>query len=201
MGSAEIGAAILDAVARVKAANLHARYCCDPVIGDVGRGVFVLPGIAEFMSAAAVPAADVVTPNHFELDYLTGRTTADLPGALAAIEALRARGPRTVLVTSLVLDDTPTDAIDLLACDDQGRHRLRTPRLPITVNGAGDAIAALFFAHHLRTGSAAEALSAAVSAVFGVLARTADAKSREVLLIEAQEELVKPSKIFRAEAV
>jgi pyridoxine kinase len=201
MGSAATGAAILGAVARVKAANLHACYCCDPVIGDVGRGVFVAPGIAEFMRDAAVPAADVVTPNHFELDHLTGRTSGDLPSVLAAVDALRARGPRTVLVTSLLLGDTPADAIDLLACDHHGCHRLRTPRLPIAVNGAGDAIAALFFAHHLRTGSTAEALSASVSAVFGVLARTAQAKSREILLIEAQEELVKPSKIFRAEAV
>ena len=84
-------------------------------------------------------------------------------------------GPRIVLVTSLVIDETPDDAIDLLACDDSGRYRLRTPKLPISVNGAGDAIAALFFAHCLRSGSAAEALSRAASSVFGVLKRTADA--------------------------
>ena len=71
MGSAEIGGAILDAVDRVKAVNKNARYCCDPVIGDVGRGVFVRPGIPEFMRERALPAADVVTPNQFELDYLS----------------------------------------------------------------------------------------------------------------------------------
>ena len=53
---------------------------------------------------------------------------------------------------------------------------LRTPKLPISVNGAGDAIAALFFAHYLRTGSAAEALSRAASSVFGILKRTAEAR-------------------------
>ena len=98
-------------------------------------------------------------------------------------------------------DETPADAIDLVACDDSGRYRLRTPKLPIAVNGAGDAIAALFFAHCLRTGSAAEALSRAVSAVFGILKRTAEAGSREILLIEAQDELVKPSREFRAEPI
>ena len=101
-----------------------------------------------------------------------------------------------------MVDDTPADAIDLLACDDSGRYRLRTPKLPISINGAGDAIAALFFAHCLQTGSAAEALSRALlSAVFGVLKRTADAGSREILLIEAQDELVKPSREFRAAAI
>src|SRR3954451_20000350 len=99
MGSAETGAAILDAVSRVKAANPGARYCCDPVIGDVGRGVFVRPGIPEFMREHAVPAADVITPNHFELDHLTSRTTRALPEVVAAVENLRALGPRTVLVT------------------------------------------------------------------------------------------------------
>ena len=201
LGSAEIGTAVLEAVAQVKAANPKARYCCDPVIGDVGRDVFVQPGVAAFMRERAVPMADIVTPNHFELDHLTGRITKSLAEALAAVEAVRKTGPRIVLVTSLMVDDTPADAIDLVACDDSGRYRLRTPKLPIAVNGAGDAIAALFFAHCLNTGSAADALSRAVSAVFGILKRTADAGSREILLIDAQDELVKPSREFRAESI
>jgi pyridoxine kinase len=201
LGSAELGAAVLDAVAQVKSANRQARYCCDPVIGDVGRGVFVQPGVAEFMRAHAVLAADIVTPNHFELDHLTGRATASVADALSAVDALRAMGPRIVLVTSLAATETPADAIDLLACDDSGRYRLRTPKLPLAINGAGDAIAALFFAHCLQTGSAAEALSLAASAIFGILKRTADAGAREILLIEAQQELVKPSREFRAEPV
>jgi pyridoxine kinase len=201
LGSAEIGAAVLDAVAKVRSANPNARYCCDPVIGDVGRDVYVRPGVAEFMRERAVPAADIVTPNHFELDHLIGGVTKTLADTLAAVDRLRAMGPRIALVTSLLLDDTPADAIDLIACDDAGRWGLRTPKLPISVNGAGDAIAALFFAHCLRSGSAAEALSRAASAVFGVLKRTVDAGSREILLVEAQDELVKPSRQFRAEPI
>src|SRR5437868_5794790 len=93
MGSADTGAAILDAVARVKAANPSARYCCDPVIGDVGRGVYVRADVPEFMRECALPAADIVTPNQFELDLLSGTATATLAGALSAVEGLRARGP------------------------------------------------------------------------------------------------------------
>ena len=37
------------------AANPAAVYCCDPVIGDVGRGVFVRPGIPELLRDVAVP--------------------------------------------------------------------------------------------------------------------------------------------------
>jgi pyridoxine kinase len=196
MGAADTGAAILDAVARVRAANPQARYCCDPVIGDVGRGVFVRPGIPEFMRDQAVPAADIVTPNQFELDLLSGRSSATRSDALAAIDAVHALGPKVVLVTSLHTDETPADAIDLVASDSSGRFRVRTPRLPIAVNGAGDAIAALFFAHHLRTGSAAQALSRAASSIFGLLRRTADAGAREILLVEAQEEFVNPTTVL-----
>ena len=159
MGGADIGAAILDAVATVKRANPSARYCCDPVIGDVGRGIFVREGIPEFMKEKAVPAADIVTPNQFELDYLAGRESRTLADVLAAVKAVHALGPRAVLVTSLHVDDTPEDAIDLLASDATGRFRLRTPKLHLAVNGAGDAIAALFFAHYLRSGKIDEALS------------------------------------------
>jgi len=201
MGSAEIGAAILDAVARVKAANPRARYCCDPVIGDVGRDVFVRPGIPEFMREHAVPAAAIVTPNQFELDHLTGRTSATRGDALAAIDALHALGPKAIMVTSLHTDETPPDAIDLVVSDAAGRFRVRTPKLPISVNGAGDAIAALFFAHYLRSSSAAESLSRAASSIFGVLKRTAEAGAREIMLIDAQDEFVTPSRVFPAEPI
>ena len=201
MGSAEIGAAILDAVARVRAANAKARYCCDPVIGDVGRDVFVRPGIPEFMREHAVPAADVITPNQFELDHLTGRPSATRRDALATIDALHALGPKAIMVTSLHTNETPPDAIDLVASDAAGHFRVRTPKLPISINGAGDAIAALFFAHYLRTGSAAEALSRATSSVFGVLKRTAEKGSREILLVEAQDQFVSPSQLFEAEKI
>ena len=199
MGSADTGAEILDAVAQVRAANRQARYCCDPVIGDVGRGIFVRPGIPEFMREQAVPAADIITPNQFELDLLSGCTSATTLEARAAIDAVHKLGPKVILVTSLHTDETPSDAIDLVASDASGAFRVRTPKLPISVNGAGDAIAALFFAHHLRTGSAAEALSRSASSIFGLLKRTADAGSREILLIDAQEEFVNPSRVFAAD--
>src|ERR1700755_1818280 len=63
MGDASLGEVILDAFNRVKKANPKATYCCDPVMGDVGRGFFVRQGIPEFMRDRAVPPAHIVTPN------------------------------------------------------------------------------------------------------------------------------------------
>ena len=101
--------------AQVKRANPRALYCCDPVIGDVGRGVFVQPDIAEFMRARAVPAADIVTPNHFELDRSDRRARRGLCRRRSRRSRCCARSARaSVLVTSLVTDETPADAIDLV---------------------------------------------------------------------------------------
>ena len=201
MGSAGIGDAILDAVTQVKRINPRALYCCDPVIGDVGRGVFVHPGVVELIVGRAVPAADVVTPNQFELERLAGRATSTFADVLAAIDAVHARGPRVVLVTSLRTEKTPEDAADVLVSDQSGRYRVRTPKLPLHANGAGDAVAALFFGQLLHGRSAADAMARAVSSIFGVLRRTSDAGAKHMLLVEAQDEIVTPSRLFAAEPV
>ena len=201
MGSADIGAAILRAVAKVRAANPRADYCCDPVIGDVGRGVFVRPGIPEFMREQAVPAADVITPNQFELELLSGRTVQTRADAAAACDALHTLGPKVVLVTSLHTEETPDTSLDMLASGPDGRFLVRTPRLDVSLNGAGDAIAALFFFHWKRSGSTALALGAAASSIYGLLSRTHEAGARELLLVDAQDEFVRPTRVFTAEAI
>jgi pyridoxine kinase len=199
LGDAATGDAVLDAVERAKRANPAARYCCDPVIGDTERGIYVRDGIPQLLRERALPAADIVTPNHFELDALTGRTSRTLPEILAAIDALHAIGPDVVLVTSVEADDTPQAAVDVIASNGRERYRLRTPRLGIAAHGAGDMLAALFLARLLREGALDAALSLSVASVFGILERTEQAGARELLLIAAQEECERPSHSFVAE--
>ncbi len=119
-----------------------------------------------------------------------------MEGLLAVIDWLHALGIGELLVTSVQTDETPDDCIEIMASGRDGTFRLRTPLLPISVNGAGDAIAALFFAHLLRGISTADALAKAGSSLYGVLKLTAEQGSREILLVEAQEEFVKPSTLF-----
>ena len=201
MGSADIGHAILSAVERVKSENPAALYGCDPVIGDVGRGVFVRPGIPEFMRERAVRMADIVTPNQFELEYLTGERAADLAGMRRSIAALHRLGPRIVLVTSAIMAETPAESIDMISSDGVSLWRVRTPRLAVSVNGAGDAIMALFFVHYARTRRADVALASAAASIFGLLKRTAEAGSREILTVAAQEEFVVPTHRFEVTAL
>jgi pyridoxine kinase len=202
VGEADIGDAILHAVASVRRANPSALYCCDPVIGDVDTGVYIRPGIEDFLRAQALPAADIATPNRFEIERLTGIDCSSLPGAKQALlrlrTMLRSGGPACVLLTSLETDTTPPDCIDMMTFADGGFHLLRTPRLQLSVNGAGDATAALFLFHHLRGGSAVAALEAAGSSIHGLLRRTAEAASREILTVAAQQEFVAPTQTFKA---
>jgi len=197
-GDPAVGAVILDAARRVKELNPAAVYCCDPVMGDVGRGMFVRPGIPEFMRDTVVPEADVVTPNHFELDFLAGTTTRTLAEVLAAVDAVRARGPRDVLVTSVLHDEVPEGSLDVIAVSDEGAWAVTTPRLPISPNGCGDVTTALYLAHLLDTGSPARALAATTSSVFAVLEATIAAGTREIQLVAAQEAIAAPPPRFEA---
>jgi pyridoxine kinase len=205
MGDAGIGEAIVHAVERVRAANPAAVYCCDPVIGDTDTGVYVRPGIEAFLRDRALPLADIATPNRFEIERLTGIDCPTLDRTKAAVTALAERmrpdGLRCVLLTSLETETTPGDHIDMMAAEGGAFHLLRTPRLPVSVNGAGDAIAALFLFHRLRTGSAVAALEAAGSSVHGLLRRTAEAGSREIQMVAAQEEFVSPTDRYRAVSI
>ncbi len=201
LGRAEFGEAALRALAAVRRANPEAAYSCDPVIGDVGRGSYVAPGVAEFFRDRAVPAATIVTPNAYELEWLTGAPVTSLAEAGDAVRALLARGPSVAVVTSLSLEDTPADRIDMIAGDRRGLWRLGTPKLPIAVNGAGDLFAALFLHRWLDGRSTPEALSRTASSVFGIVAATLAAGTRELALVDAQDELVRPSELFLAESV
>lgn len=197
-GDPAVGAVILDAVARVKAANPDAVYCCDPVMGDVGRGMFVRPGIPEFMRDTVVPQADVVTPNHFELDFLAGRTTTTLEEVLDAVDAVRDRGPRDVLVTSVLTSEVAADHLDVVAVSDAGAWAVTTPLLPISPNGCGDVTAALYLAHLRTTGSPATALERTTSSVFAILEATIAAGTREIQLVAAQDAIADPPATFTA---
>lgn len=202
MGDPAVGEAVLHATARVRAANPAALYCCDPVIGDDGN-VYVRDGIPALIAERAAPQADLLTPNQFELQYLTGEGCGTMDSVRRAVASLRGRmrqeGPRGVLVTSLRTEETPAGTIDMLAADESGLYLMRTPLLPIAPNGAGDAVAALFLFHVLRAGGVAAAMEAAGNAIHGLLRRTAAAGSRELLLIEAQDEFVAPSAGYSAQ--
>ena len=200
-GGEQIGEVILDAVARTKAANPAAIYACDPVMGNAASGCFVHPAIPVLLRERVVPQADVITPNQFELGVLTETEPGDLDSTLASVDAARAMGPSTVLVTSVLRPDRPADTIEMLAVHGDEAWIVRTPHLPLTANGSGDVTAALFTAHLLDTGDAGAALGRTVSSVFDLLSRTLESGRRELQLVQSQDALANPRMQFEVQRV
>lgn len=198
MGNTELGQVIIDAVTRVRTANPKALYLCDPVMGDVGRGIFVKSDIPEFMRKYAIPIADIITPNQFELELLTNQKIETLEDALTAAKIARRLGPKVILITSLIRRETAEDSIEMLAASDKGSWLISTPRLKLIPppNGAGDATAALFLAYYLAQNSLSKALAKAAASVFALFEATDNAGSRELALIAAQDRIVRPRTKF-----
>lgn len=199
-GSPEVAGVIVEAVGRVKAANPAATYTCDPVMGNAKSGCFVNPAIPPIIREQVVPVADLLTPNQFELGFLTGHDELSGPSpieaVLSAADEVRAMGPSTVLVTSVEREGAPDDVIEMVAVTGDGAWIVQTPRLPMKANGSGDITAALFTAHLHETGSPSLALGRTVASVYDVLAATLESGERELRLIAAQEAIAHPQERF-----
>jgi len=197
-GGEGIGDVIVDAVARVKAANPDAVYACDPVMGNAKSGCFVAPAIPILLREKVVPVADIITPNQFELGFLTGTEPDTIDSTLESVDLARAMGPATVLVTSVERPDREDGTIEMLVADGAGAWIVQTPLLPMKANGSGDVTAALFTAHYLATKDAATALERTASSVFDLLENTHNSGERELQLVESQEAYAHPRMQFTA---
>ncbi|WP_415103342.1 pyridoxal kinase PdxY [Propioniciclava sp.] len=200
-GAPAMGAEILRIVELVKQRNTEAIYCCDPVMGDVGRGMYVLPGIPEFIRDHVVASADIMTPNHYELNFLTGREATTLEEVVDAAHALRAQGPDVVLVTSVVVEGADPDSVTMVAVNGEGAWAVTTPLLERTFTGSGDLTSSMFLAAWLETGSLEASVTRTADIVYSVLEHTTGLDQRELALVAAQDDLVSPRFHFEATRV
>ena len=201
LGSPEIAAVVADFVQRAKARHPALLYCCDPVLGDRDRGLFVQADIPPLVRDRLCRLADIITPNHFEFEWLCGAKATTTDQAIAQAQALLARGPSTVVVTSAEVADVPDGQIETLAVERSQAWRVRTPKLPISPSGTGDLFAALFVAARVRGSDTPDALGHAVSAIFGVLERTASSGTEEMRIVESAGLLTHPKRRFDAIAI
>jgi len=219
LGDASVARAITAAVRRVRSASPDALYCCDPVMGDVGRGFYVKPDIPGIFKEELIPLADIITPNQFELEALTGLDTRNINNARRAVGILHDRGPGIVLVTSYHGEDSSDSAggkhIGMLASDRTGFYTITTPELPIGAGmaGSGDITAAVFLSRYLdtltessgsgsvRSGDIKKTLELCTASVYGIIKASFFARSSEMTelrIIDSQEELVSPTNFFEA---
>lgn len=193
LGLAQTAEVAADAVLRLRRLNPGALYLCDPVIGDNGK-VYVREGVEDAIRERLLPLADIVTPNHFELERLAGQPVGTLAQALAAARYLLALGPKTVVVTSLEHDQLAPGEIATLAVTPTEAWICTTTRLHNVPRGSGDLMAALLLGHILRGRTVVEALALAVSAVQVVLAASVD--QPEMRLVDSLAELAAPPRLL-----
>ncbi len=208
LGDAGSLEAVIGSVARARQARPDLLFCCDPVLGDRGPGVYVAPALADALRHRAVPEADILLPNMFELGFLLdGPGAPYVPSDLATLvrdtARLRARmrPGGMVLVTSVVLEESPPGTVGLFLATPDGNHLLHTPELPAAFNGAGDLLSALFLWGCVRGDLPVASLAHAASAVWCVLDHTARHGGREPMVVQAQEQLVAPRRRFTADSV
>lgn len=201
MGSKELGEVMIEAIEELRKLNPQTIYCCDPVMGDIGRGFFVKEGIPEFFKDVLLKYATIITPNHFELEYLSNRKIETLEEAIHAAQDIMQKGPQVVLITSLLLKGE-TNHINMVAVSKNEVSIAKTPYINITLNGTGDITAALFTHFYIRhKHNITKALEDTISRVFSIIEKTYEEKSKELVLIKAQEYLVEPKHFFKAEKV
>lgn len=202
MGDSSIGDAILDITARIKSANPKAIYLCDPVFGDVGRGVFVRPGIPEYHRDHTLAAADIITPNQFEFEQLMGVALTSLPHAIAVAKQHIAGSGKTVIITSLMTPDIVAGQLATVAITADKAWAVHTPLVDVKPlpNGMGDAFSAILLAQLLQQQALPQALEQATASLYELVKHT-QAGQRDLPLIEQQQQIVTPSSKFQAVAV
>lgn len=203
IGSAQQGAAIMEIVAKVKAANPQAWFFCDPVMGHPVKGCKVAPGVAEFHRDHSVQAADMISPNVLELATLTGRELENVDDCLVAARELCRKGPRLVLVKHLSYAAAILDSFEMLLVTGEQAWHIRRPlvefaRQPV---GVGDLTSGLLLASLLQGRTPREALEFTAAAVYEVMLATKAAGAFELQLVAAQDAMVAPKHRFEAKAL
>lgn len=203
MGSGDVGSFVLQSVEEVKAARPSALYCCDPVMGDYGPGRFVDDATADFITNTAVHSADIITPNQFEAEALSGEVIESIDDARRACELIHAKGPSIVLVTSFKPEPHKDSSISMFLSTSEGCHLLTTPLLPLDrlLSGGGDLSAALFLGHYLACKDPVQALELMSDSVFTVMEKTNEARAKELRLVQSRDGIIKPGRRFEAKKV
>ena len=204
LGFASVGKAVIETVKKVKKENPSALYCCDPVMGDVGRGFYVNNDIPGIFKNELLSFADIICPNQFEIEALTGLKISNIDDARKAIFLLHEKGPSIVLVTSFKEKE---GYISMLVSDKKELYKVTTTELPLGngIAGTGDLTASVFLSRYLESRDIKKTLELCTASVYGILEKSynihADKKGEllELKIIDAQQHLCSPTHSFEAE--
>lgn len=200
VGDAETGRAILDAVSVAKRLNPATIYCCDPVMGDRPEGLYVRGELPGFFAEEAMPAADIVCPNVFEAELLSGHGIDSADDLARATDAIHAKGPGVVMVTSY--RPPSGDRIGFYVSDGETKLAATAPviRFDRPPKGSGDLSSALFLGYYMMGDGVRVAVEKTLDALYSVLESSASGGGDNLAIIAAQDAIANPGRRFAAAA-
>lgn len=173
-------------VKELKTINPEVLFACDPVMGDYPKEpdgnesegkLYIAEETASAIKEHLVPSADIITPNRFELSWLTGKKILDHQQALDAAEQFT---EKQILVTSMagyMRGNIGNLCINKTSAIFAEHRELRNPP-----NGPGDLTAALFLSHIMSGHTSEKALQKTTSSVFEIVASAAKRGADELML-------------------
>ena len=189
IGDKEIGRVIVETVQRFQQANPKLIYLCDPVMATPnGKACFVKPDIPDFFRTQILSIANIITPNHFEAEYLYGKKINNLNELKQAAHFFHNQGILIVIITSLNLKEKTTSNSNKLIAFLSSKQRqwyatISIPNISATINGSGDLFSALYLGHFLLTQNALTAFRLALNKTHQVIQATHAANRCELKII------------------
>jgi pyridoxine kinase len=154
---------VAGAVKRLRSLKPEILYVCDPIFGDDPGGLYIDERSAHAIRDLLVPLADVMTPNRFELSWLSGIDVQSPENAVAAISRL---GRPVVAGTSI--PDGPSSLATVLMAE--GRTLVgRVEKWADVPHGTGDVFAGCLTAKLLLGEPPEAALAYAIAGVKSAL--------------------------------
>jgi pyridoxine kinase len=186
LGDAPTVPVVIAALEAARAKKPEVVFACDPVMGDDGA-LYVSKALAEAILLELVPRADILFPNIFELQHLSGLAVTGPGDVRPAMEALRKKTRGALIVATGIPDDTHGDLLISLALDDSGLWQAKAKRHDMDASGNGDCFAALFLGRYLGHRDIPTALGNAVEGMSIITGLTAATHSDELKIVESQE--------------
>ena len=106
------------------------------MLGDEGE-LYLPAELVRTFREEAVPRADLLVPNRFELEWLVDRPVRTVAEAVAAAAELHAAGAREVVVKGLVLDHEGRPTQHVVGLDDDGAWLARAPHIAAVLERLG----------------------------------------------------------------
>jgi pyridoxine kinase len=207
IGSESFLSAVLDVLTTLRKER-PVRFVCDPVLGDKGK-FYVPEELVPLYRDKVIPLADVLTPNQFEVEQITGINIKSMDDALKACAVLHDMGPGLVFITSMELASEKQDTMAILASQrttdgTTSVWRIDSNVFPGHFTGTGDLCASLLLAHTaMHPDNLPAAMEKVIDTMHAVISRThqhggESVQSHELRLIQSKKDIENPPPRFQA---